>query len=46
MAGQRPGPAVPGSDSRDCQGSNGHNVVNTCLNGSSEGSLGIYGKRR
>ena len=42
VPGQRPGTAVPGCDSRDCQGSNRHNFLNTCLNGASEESIGIY----
>ena len=46
VPGQRPGTAVPGSDSRDCKGSNRHNFLNTCPNGASEESIGIYVKRR
>ena len=42
VPGQRPGTAVPGSDSRDCQGLNRHYFLNTCLNGASKASIDIY----
>ena len=46
VPGQRLGTAVPGSDSRDCQGLNRHNFLNTWPNGASEEFIGIYMKRR
>jgi hypothetical protein len=31
-----------GSGSRDCEGLNNHNLLNTCLNGESEVFIDIY----
>ena len=36
----------PGSGSLYCEGLNRHNFLNTCPNGESEVSIGIYVKRR